>query len=96
VAGVALFAVPLLLALPVYRSLEGVFVDDPMPTAGDLAKLAAGSTEYTVTQRPAGVEYVMRDENGRIVCRGLVDVRQYESVCLECDVRTGEFPRGAC
>jgi hypothetical protein len=48
-AGVALFAVPLLLAVPVYRGLEGVFVDDPMPTAGDLAKLAAESTEYLVT-----------------------------------------------
>ncbi|HET6616525.1 MAG TPA: hypothetical protein VFH69_01805 [Gemmatimonadota bacterium] len=48
-AGAALFAVPLLLAVPVYRGLEGVFVDDPMPTAGDLAKLAAESTEYLVT-----------------------------------------------
>jgi hypothetical protein len=35
--------------MPVYRGLEGVFVDDPMPTAGDLAKLAAESTEYLVT-----------------------------------------------
>jgi hypothetical protein len=48
-AGAAFFAVPLLLAIPVYRGLEGVFADDPPPTAGDLAKLAAESTEYLVT-----------------------------------------------
>jgi hypothetical protein len=52
-AGVALFAVPRLLAGPVYRDLEGVFVDDPMPAAQDLARLASESTEYLVTQRPA-------------------------------------------
>ena len=55
-----------------------------------------GRAALRLTQRPGGGEYVVRDENGRIMCRGLVDVRQYESVCLECDVRTRKFRRGAC
>jgi len=55
-----------------------------------------GRAALRLTQRPGGGEYVMRDENGRVMCRELVDVRQYESVCLECDVRTGKFRRGAC
>jgi hypothetical protein len=55
-----------------------------------------GRAALRLTQRPGGGEYVVRDEDGRIMCRGIVDVRQYESVCLECDVRTGRFRRGPC
>ncbi len=55
-----------------------------------------GRTAVRLTQRPGDGEYVLRNEVGQIMCRGSVGVRQYESVCLECDVRTGQFRRGAC
>lgn len=55
-----------------------------------------GRAALRLTQRPGDGEYVVRDEEGQILCRGRVDVRQYESVCLECDVRTGRFRRGTC
>jgi hypothetical protein len=55
-----------------------------------------GRASLRLTQRPGDGEYAVRDESGQILCRGHVGVRQYESVCLECDVRTGKFRRGTC
>ena len=55
-----------------------------------------GRAALRLTQRPGDGEYVVLNEDGEIMCRGFVDVRQYESVCLECDVRTGKFRRGTC
>ena len=109
-AGAELFAVPLLLAVPVYRGLEGVFVDDPMPTAGDLAKLAAESTEYLVALASAvlGLLWLLMSEkvtelNDRLRPRwravamaSAPSCSAYESLCLECDVRTGKHPRDNC
>ena len=55
-----------------------------------------GRSAVRLTQRPGDGEYVLRDGEGRMLCRGMVDVRQYESVCIECDVRTGKFRRAPC
>ncbi|HET6616524.1 MAG TPA: hypothetical protein VFH69_01800 [Gemmatimonadota bacterium] len=55
-----------------------------------------GVSAVRLTQRPGNGEYVVRNDRGEIMCRSRVDVRQYESVCLECDVRTGKFHRENC
>ena len=55
-----------------------------------------GVSTVRLTQRPGDGEYALRDESGRVMCRRRVDVRQYESLCLECDVRTGKFRMERC
>ena len=55
-----------------------------------------GVSSLRLTQRPGNGEYVVRNERGEIMCRSRIDVRQYERVCLECDVRTGKFRRETC
>jgi hypothetical protein len=55
-----------------------------------------GLSTVRLTQRPGEAVYVLRNENGEVMCRARVEVRQYESVCLQCDVETGKFRRESC
>ncbi|HEY7472479.1 MAG TPA: hypothetical protein VIE68_09045 [Gemmatimonadota bacterium] len=55
-----------------------------------------GLSTVELTQRPGSGEYALRNDRGQIMCRGSIEVKQYESVCLECDVQTGKFHKEPC
>lgn len=56
-----------------------------------------GRTMMEVTQRPGGTAvYEVRDDGGRVRCRATQRIAEFESACLECDLRAGRFRRVQC
>lgn len=56
-----------------------------------------GRTMMEVTQRPGGTAlYEVRDDGGRVRCRATQRIAEFESACLECDLREGRFRRVQC